>query len=506
MRGARGTPRRIARSLHDGAQGTMMVRMTTAPTPPVAGSALASPVQIGQILAEKYRVERILGMGGMGVVVAAHHLQLDLEVAIKFLRGGALQNGESVARFQREARAAVRLKSEHVARVLDVGTLELGSPFIVMELLDGLDLGMLVESGERIATGDAVDYVLQASEAVAEAHSLGIVHRDLKPRNLFLTTRVDGRPLVKVLDFGISKLLDGASDGKSFALTSTTDIVGSPSYMSPEQLRSARSVDERTDVWSLGVVLYELLTGNLPFGGENVTSIVLTIAQDPPPPISGVRGDVPAELEAAVLRCLEKDKAKRFQSVGELAHALEPFAAPQTAGVAERIAKVRASARRASVPVPRSSARVAVSGGTSVSWGETELGPTLASLPPASPRKRMQAVAAVVAVVALAATGLVAWRLMRHEPSPPPSTSVAATTPTAVADMPMVRKDDSPEAGAVAATAYPPSVTPTARKLYPRPASPAMVPTATPGPGVPSPPSATARPETLPTDMPSERK
>jgi len=295
--------------------------MTTAPTRPASVTTILGPVEIGQVLAEKYRVERVLGAGGMGVVVAAHHLQLELEVAIKFLRGEALMDGEAVARFQREARAAVKLKSEHVARVLDVGTLASGSPFLVMELLDGLDLGTLIESGEKIATGDAVDYVLQASEAVAEAHSLGIVHRDLKPRNLFLTTRVDGRPLVKVLDFGISKLLEGAAEGANFTLTSTTDIVGSPSYMSPEQLRSARTVDERTDIWSLGVVLFELLTAKLPFDGEkrdvdrpdDRAGRAAEPPRSPPRRASGARsgGDaVPGEGQDEALPERERDGAR----------------------------------------------------------------------------------------------------------------------------------------------------------------------------------------------------
>ncbi len=457
------------------------------------------------MLAGKYRVERVLGAGGMGVVVAAHHLQLDLEVAIKFLRGEALQDGEAVARFQREARSAVKLKSEHVARVLDVGTLESSSPFIVMELLDGLDLGTLIEAGERIAVGDAVDYVLQSCEAVAEAHSLGIVHRDLKPRNLFLTSRVDGRPLVKVLDFGISKVLEGAGDARVFTLTSTTDVVGSPSYMSPEQLRSARSVDERTDIWSLGVVLYELLTGKLPFCGESVMSVVLAIAQDPPPPISALRADVPQELEAAVTRCLEKDLAKRFQSVSELAHAIERFAAPQPTGVAERIAKVRTTVRRSSSPVARSSARVAVSGGTSVSWGETELGPTQASLPPASSRWKLQAALTLGTLAALATGGAIGWRLLHHV-APAPATASSAAAVTAVTEMPAVRKTDAPEAGAMAATSEPPTVTPTARKLYPRP-TPTPVSAAVTGTVAAQEPAAakTSAPPAS-TDMPAERK
>ena len=210
------------------------------------------PVRPGDVLAGKYRVDRVLGVGGMGVVVAATHLQLQQRVALKFMLDAGLAQPTQVERFGREARAAVRLRSDHVARVLDVGTLETGSPYIVMEYLDGSDIGSVLEQRGAMPVDMAVDCVLQACDAVAEAHALGIVHRDLKPRNLFLTTRNDGRALVKVLDFGISK----HTTGSDLSLTRTTEIMGSPSYMSPEQFRSAKLVDERTDIWALGAILY----------------------------------------------------------------------------------------------------------------------------------------------------------------------------------------------------------------------------------------------------------
>jgi serine/threonine protein kinase len=206
-------------------------------------------VKPGEILAGKYQVERVLGVGGMGVVVAAHHIQLDEKVALKFLLPDALKNTEALARFEREARAAVKIKSEHIARVIDVGKLDSGSPYMVMEYLEGGDLsGMLSKTG-KLPVEQAVDFVLQASEAIAEAHALGIVHRDLKPANLFCIRRRDGQLAIKVLDFGISKVTKTGSMPDSMSMTKTTAVIGSPVYMSPEQMQSSKGVDLRTDVW-----------------------------------------------------------------------------------------------------------------------------------------------------------------------------------------------------------------------------------------------------------------
>jgi len=236
---------------------------------------ISAGVRPGEILAGKYRVERVLGWGGMGVVVAAHHLELDQRVALKFLSPQALASAEIVARFAREARAAVRIKSEHVARVTDVGQLDNGSPFMVMEYLDGVDLsGWLAQKGPLPAE-QAVDFVLQACEALAEAHALGIVHRDLKPANLFCIRRADGNLSIKVLDFGISKVTAPGASSSSPDMTGTTVIVGSPFYMSPEQMFSSRGVDARTDIWSLGVVLFELLTGALRF--ESIAELAVAL-------------------------------------------------------------------------------------------------------------------------------------------------------------------------------------------------------------------------------------
>jgi serine/threonine-protein kinase len=284
-----------------------------------------APVNPGDVLAGKYRVVRTLGAGGIGVVVEAVHTQLDRQVAIKFLLPEANDNPQVVARFTREARASARLKGEHVTQVIDVGALEDGSPYMVMEYLSGIDLGQLLSERGRLSITDAVDYVLQAIEALAEAHAARIVHRDLKPANLFLTRTADGEPLVKVLDFGISKALDPDKSESGLSLTQSATMIGTPLYMSPEQMRDARHVDVRTDIWALGTILYELIAGRPPFLATSLAELCVKVMQDDPVPLSRVRPEVPPELTTIVDRCLCKQRAGRYADVGELAAALARF-------------------------------------------------------------------------------------------------------------------------------------------------------------------------------------
>src|SRR5580704_3122104 len=244
------------------------------------GEHVAAPVRVGDVLADKYEVTRVLGEGGMGVVVAAMHRELEKLVALKFMHEELSVDADATERFLREAKSAARLSNEHVGRVLDVGRLPNGVPYIVMEYLEGKDLAELVRSRGRLPVAEVVEYLLQTCEAMAEAHALGVIHRDLKPHNLFVTTRPDGRSLIKVLDFGISKSMFANASP-----TITAQTMGSPSYMSPEQMRSARSVDTRTDIWSLGVILYELLAGCLPFVGETMPELLIRVLSEPPAPL-----------------------------------------------------------------------------------------------------------------------------------------------------------------------------------------------------------------------------
>ena len=311
---------------------------------PPRGRDLEGFPRVGEVVAGKYEIERILGVGGMGIVVAARHKQLDELVAIKLLHPDAAMDAEAVTRLQREARATISIKSEHVVRVHDVGTLDSGSPYIVMEYLSGVDLSDLVRTDGFLPLLDAVDYVLQAGEAIAEAHARGIVHRDLKPSNLFLTRRPDGSALVKVLDFGISKALateDAAGGALAEAsLTATKAVFGSPMYMSPEQVRSAKRVDERTDIWALGVILHELLTGASPFSGETMPGVLASISADEPERLRRRRPEAPEGLETAILRALVKDVNDRTQNVLELGRTLLPFASPEGARSVERIQRL----------------------------------------------------------------------------------------------------------------------------------------------------------------------
>jgi serine/threonine protein kinase len=308
----------------------------------VSTQSPVAPVKKGDVLAGKYRVEKVLGAGGMGIVVAARHIELNTLVALKFLLPEMLTDGEAVERFSREARAAVRLKSEHAVRVLDVGKLKSGAPFMVMELLAGQDLGQRLEGGGQLPIAEAVDHILQATQAIAEAHGLGIIHRDLKPRNIFLTRHADGRMLAKVLDFGLAKSVNAMSGGEK-ALTRTSAIMGSPQYMSPEQMRAARHIDMRTDIWSLGICLYELLTNTLPFDAPTLPEVCALVLTATPQPPEERRRDIPPALSQIILRCIEKDIERRFADVGELAVALEPFASAASSGAGTRTRSVLAS-------------------------------------------------------------------------------------------------------------------------------------------------------------------
>jgi serine/threonine-protein kinase len=301
--------------------------MSTGTASPSAGESSAAPVRRGDVVADKYVVERTLGVGGMGVVVAARDQVLDRAVAIKFLLPKLAGSETAVQRFVREARAATRVTSEHVVRLLEIDELPSGTPFFVMEYLEGSDLRALLRERGPLSPSLAVDYVLQALQAVAEGHLKGIVHRDIKPGNLFLTSRADGTPLIKVLDFGIAKTLESDVD-EATALTSSDDVrLGSPAYMPPEQLQNPRDVDTRSDIWSLGATLYELLCGRPAFEAPGYLELATRILSSPPRPMAEqqVPSALPKGLEQVLRKCLEKDRNQRYPNAAELAAALAPF-------------------------------------------------------------------------------------------------------------------------------------------------------------------------------------
>lgn len=306
----------------------------------VAAQMIGIPQPDDEILGGKYRIERVIGVGGMGVVVAAVHQKLDQRVAIKFL-SRTMQTPELVDRFIREGQACARIKSEHIASVLDVGVLDNGTPYLMMEHLEGVDLDGYLTGRGTLPVEDAVDFVLQACDALAVAHSAGIVHRDLKPSNLFVTQRSDGSPLIKVLDFGISKIGQSASHpNPKSTLTRPGTMLGSPRYMSPEQLRNASGVDHRADVWAMGIVLHELVAGEPPYVSDTFAGLCAMITADPPVPLRALQPEVPELLERVILKCLEKNPVDRWQSVADLALALVPLASEESRVIALRVSKI----------------------------------------------------------------------------------------------------------------------------------------------------------------------
>jgi len=309
------------------AQRPARARKMTKQTDTAELEGAASIPAIGEVIVGKYRVDSVLGSGGMGIVLGATHLDLGQRVAIKVLTVSDEdeRRDEARERFLREGRATATLVSDHVVRVYDVGTLANGAPFMVMELLRGQDLARTLQQQGPLSIERACDCVRQAAEAIACAHANGIVHRDLKPSNLFLTQRSDGTPLVKVLDFGISKTTGSESERVPSNLTAERSVLGTPFYMSPEQVRDAKAVDHRTDIWSLGLILHELLSGSPAFEGTTLPGVCASIAADPPAALRLKRSEVPLEVEAIVLKCLEKDQAKRFQTARELAASLGPW-------------------------------------------------------------------------------------------------------------------------------------------------------------------------------------
>jgi serine/threonine-protein kinase len=410
------------------------------------------------ILDGKYRIEKILGVGGMGAVMMATHVALGQKAAFKFLLPGvARDHPEAGERFLREARAVCNVRGDHVVRVVDVGRLDGGTPYMLMEYLEGSDLADHLEGSGALPIAPAVDIVLEACEAIAEAHAAGIVHRDLKPSNLFLARRPDGSSTVKVLDFGISKNLAAEGSGIRDTLTRPGAVLGSPMYMSPEQIRGSRSVDARADVWALGVILHELVTGAPMFSGETYSAICAAVASDPPTPLRRVMPGAPDALEDAILRCVEKAPERRFQSVAELARAIAPFGGPVAAAGAERVARLlRAGDVTLPAPRPSSSGRVAASSTVSGTTAPVRR-PPVAALP-------------LVALVVVAGALGVHWMSRATSAPAPPTGSArppAATTTSAAA--PSQAPTEPP---AVAAPGPVPSASPSPA-VAPVPARPA---------------------------------
>jgi serine/threonine-protein kinase len=283
----------------------------------------------GTLVADKYRVECVLAQSEQSMLLAAWDEVLERPVALKLLP--SVRQPRRVTRFVREARVVANIESDHVVRILDVGTMPNGSPFMVLERLDGCDLGGLLERDGPMTPQRIADLMLQACEGLAHAHTAGVVHRDIKPGNLFLSSRADGTAVVKLLDFGIAKR--DAAPAEEHDVTRTMALLGSPTYMSPEQIDAAKNVDARSDIWSLGVVIYKLATGRAPFKGDSLAILASEIQRGVIPPSS-----MPPELERIVHRCLQRDREARYPSVLELARDLAPLATARGEQLVPRIA------------------------------------------------------------------------------------------------------------------------------------------------------------------------
>lgn len=386
----------------------------------------------GSVIAGKYLVEETIAQGGIGVVVVARHLALQQRVAIKYLRPKALSNPVIVERFVREARLAAQITSEHVVRVHDVGTLPEAGPYMVMEYLIGEDLGRTVQGGP-LDVSRAVDYVLQACDALAEAHALRIVHRDIKPENMFLAQRASNTPVLKVIDFGISKISPRRGEGGRWGTeTAGSERFGTPLYMSPEQLRSTSNVDARTDIWSLGVVLHELVTGALPFAGEALPQICTSVLSDRPIALTTARPDAPHELEPIILKCLEKEPGRRYRNVAELAQELVAFGPPSAK---ERVARIFEVVRlggdsiRPPAPTPGGWQLPSVASDVRTAASDARGVTTVSVRAPVGAGRRT----AAAALAGLACVGLFAALASRRASSAVPASLSRAAAPAAVA-------------------------------------------------------------------------
>ena len=453
----------------------------------------------GDVVAGKYRIEKVVGEGGMGVVFSAHHLVLERRVALKVLIAGVSRAEDVIERFVREAQAAARLQSEHVVRVMDAGALENELPYFVMEYLEGRDLSDMLKTDGPFSVEDLADYSLQVLAALAQAHAAGIIHRDIKPANFFLANVEHDRKIIKILDFGISKQESDRAQWKE--LTGQT-ILGTPAYMSPEQLRSSKNVDAGADIWSLGVALYELATGVRPFDGETPGEIFAAVLEKSPAPMRSHRPDLPEAFEDIVRQCLQRDRALRFMNVLAMAEAIAPLGSGKWSHLLQGIERALASSKRFTVsnealvnaavrvalstrPPPPPPAEMSLSVlSIDIPFTRTEMAPIAGydvSLPVPKPktgsrkRRRLGVVALAVLLPLVVVTPWITSRLgsvarRRAVPSPPVTAPVVASAAPSPEAGPSVAVDEAPasseEAAAVppptaaaSATSHPPSTT-----------------------------------------------
>ena len=460
--------------------------MTSSPPPEPAHNLTGLPSS-GAMIAGKYLLGEVIGVGGMGVVLAGEHVELQQPVAVKLLLPRVALYPGARDRFVREARAAARIPGEHAVRILDVGTTEDGVAYMTMERLEGSDLSALLQQRGQLPATEAVDFVLQAIEGVSAAHAVGVVHRDLKPSNLFLAQRKGGRSIVKVLDFGISKTLTGSDAVAMQTLTDPNAPIGSPQYMAPEQIVDGRSVDARADLWALGVILYELLSGQPPFDAASISHLFVKILHEPQRPLSEMRPDLPEALVGVIAACLTKDPGLRVASCAELRRLLLPFASER---MRARLANAHDAEGEGEAPIassPRAAFNSVPASASTDAFRATEL---------QGEARGRGSKPGLVAAAALVLAAAAVFAALRTGSAPPPgggptvaTTAAASTPPPSV--MPAqsataASAADPPDAASSAPTSASgePAVSPDATTLQPLQGAASSVPRAAAAPPV----------------------
>jgi eukaryotic-like serine/threonine-protein kinase len=405
--------------------------------------------RVGSTLGGKYRIERVLGVGGMGAVVSAVHLALGERVAIKFLLPNALGKDRRCARLVREARAVSRMRSRHVARVHDVDVRDDGTPYIVMEHLEGETLAACLKREGALSFERIADTALEMCEAVAEAHSLGVVHRDIKPANIFLARGAGNVVSVKVLDFGISKVETSTSEDQ---LTTGDGFLGSPPYMSPEQLTQPTLVDHRTDIWSIGVTLYGCVTGKTAFKADTTAQVCALVLTHRPDPVEHVRVDTPPSLARAIERCMQKDRTQRFGSVLELARTLAGNASDRGKRALAVTEAIGAAAPDDVEATSGAAVTSALDAGTLSAAAETK-----GAVSPRTAERSLAAALLVILVISLVGAAWLAIRRIANGAAQGPAASgaplaapptVATVLTTSRAEVPFATSSAAPAVGA----------------------------------------------------------